>query len=88
MLFFFIASAFIPKEGQIAICSEENNVTAWLYRDEEFINTYFFNYGNVLTITLKPGEYKCEYKTGSGREGVIEIELKKREYLKVQIPPV
>jgi len=87
MLFFFTLSAFIPKEGQIAICSEENNVTVWLYRGDEFINTYLFNYGNLLTITLKPCEYKCQFRTGSGREGVVEIELNKREYLKVQIPP-
>ncbi len=87
IVIWLILNAFIPNEGKISICSKENNVTVCLYVGEQFINTYLFDYGNILTIKLSPGFYKCQYKTGSGTEGVIEIELKKREILKIQIPP-
>jgi len=88
IVIWLILNALIPDIGKISICSQENSTTVWLYRGEELINTYLFNYGNILTITLKPGEYKCQYKAGSGNEGVVEVDLKKGEYLKVQIPPV
>jgi hypothetical protein len=82
-----INKSSLPVDGHITLFSIENHLTCWIQSDTKCLNTYLLDYGGIVSIKLPPGNYRCEYKASSGKEGTILIDLKISDNLKIQLPP-